>query len=168
MNTRTFLRRYKAQVRMGETLMVLFMFFILLVFGLVLYVKLSGVSARMKQQENRALSAVAIEQQIRFLSEIQCTQGGSVQFDCYDLSKVAALGAVYDQHLGYYQRLFGRANITFTQTFPVPQPPLPDTIILYEETEGATSAQPFYTPVTLYDPLSDSMMFGYLKIEVYK
>ncbi len=142
--------------------MVLFIFFILVVFGLIFYVKLSSISARFQAQENTALSSIEIEQKIRFMGEIQCTTSGSVIFDCYDMEKLDAFSKVYEQNSGYYTRMFsGVSNISFTQVYPSSEE-----LTIYSREINASSSKSFTTPVTLYDPIEDSYNFGYIQVEV--
>ena len=156
------MRFNKAQVKMGETIMVLFIFFILIVFGLIFYAKLSSISAQMQKQEGLALSAVEVEQRTRFMGEIQCTSGGTVIFDCYDLGKLEAFGNVYSQNIGFYNRMFsGVTNISITQVYPTKE-----SLTIYSKEYNGTSAKPFWTPVSLFDPIEDTYNFGYIYIEV--
>ncbi len=155
----------KAQLKTGETIIVMIIFFILLAGGLVFYAKISAYTSRQQAEETQELSAISIEQRIRHLSEIACTNNAVVVFDCYDLSKIHALEDVLSQHALYYSSIiFKNSLVRITSVYPIQ-----DSIILYEAsgTEESTAAVPFQTPVTLYDPLTDTYNFGYITIEVY-
>ncbi len=140
-------------------------FFILLTGGLVFYARISSYTSTQQQEENQKLNAMSIEQRIRHLSEISCTNDAVVIFDCYDLSKIHALQQIIPYHTPYYQSvIFKNARVTITSVYPTQ-----DQILLFEpvETRNSVRNQPFRTPVTLYDPLSDTTNFGYITAEVY-
>lgn len=140
-------------------------FFILLAGGMVFYAKISTYTSKQQQEENLDLSAISIEQRIRHLSEISCTTDAVVIFDCYDLSKIHALQQIIPEHNLYYQSIiFKNSRVAITSVYPTL-----DEILLFEpsDTSQSTSSQPFRTPVTLYDPVTDTTNFGYITIEVY-
>lgn len=152
----------KAQLKTGETIIVLIIFFILLAGGMVFYARISSYTAKQQKQETQELRAIAIEQRIRSLSEFACTRDAVVVFDCYDLSKIRALQETIPNHALYYGNIiFTNAKVTITSLYPQQEE-----IVLYESEEGMAS-QPFRTPVTLYDPVDDVYNFGYITIEVY-
>ena len=146
--------------------MVMIIFFILLAGGMVFYARISSYTSKQQQEENQDISAISIEQRIRHLSEIACTNDAVVVFDCYDLSKIHALQQVIPDHSLYYQSIiFKNSKVTITSVYPTV-----DEILLFEpssDTGQSTSSQPFRTPVTLYDPVTDTTNFGYITVEVY-
>lgn len=154
----------KAQLKTGETIIVLIIFFILLAGGMVFYARIHIYTTAQKAEEYQALDAAALDQRIRHLAEIACTIDATVQFDCYDLSKLHALQTVIEEHPLYYKSaVFQNAQVTVTSVYPVA-----DSFVLYENVpEESTGATPYRTPATLYDPLTDSYNFGYVTIEVY-
>ncbi|MFA6888781.1 MAG: hypothetical protein WC254_04770 [Candidatus Woesearchaeota archaeon] len=140
-------------------------FFILLAGGMVFYAKISSYTSKQQQEENQDVNAISIEQRIRHMSEIACTTDAVVIFDCYDLSKIHALEQVIPNHNLYYESIiFKNSKVTITSVYPTE-----DEILLFEpgDTNQSMSSQPFRTPVTLYDPVSDTTNFGYITVEVY-
>ncbi len=155
----------KAQLKTGETIIVLIIFFILLAGGMVFYAKIQLFTGKQEAQEAQELDAIAVEQRVRHLAEIPCTIDATVVFDCYDLSKIEALQAtIADNSLYYSSIVFKNSGVVVTSVYPTSEE-----VILYEYPYAAESsgAQPFRTPVTLYDPVTDSYSFGYITIEVY-
>ena len=143
--------------------MVLIIFFILLAGGMIFYAKISVYTQAKKEEEYHELDAIAIEQRIRHLAEIQCTIDASVIFDCYDLSKIYALKkSIEDSPLYYSIIVFPNSKVTVNSIYPVV-----DEIVLYDYTEESMGVEPFRTPVTIYDPREDTYNFGYITIEVY-
>lgn len=155
----------KAQLKTGETIIVLIIFFILLAGGLVFYAKIQLFTGKQEAEKVQELDAIAVEQRIRHLAEISCRTDATVVFDCYDLSKIEALQETIAENSLYYSSIiFRNAGVTVTSVYPTSEE-----VVLYAYPYAAesTGAQPFRTPVTLYDPLTDSYSFGYITIEVY-
>lgn len=151
-------------MKTGETIIVLIIFFILLAMGMVFYAKIQTYTSAQKKQEMQSLDAIALEQRIRHLSEIACSTDGTVNYDCYDLQKIKALQKVVLEYPLYYSSaVFQNSKITITSVYPVTAE-----IALYDSgsSETSTGSQPYRTPVSLYDPVTDTHSFGYITIEV--
>src|SRR3989338_5752543 len=134
----------KAQLKTGETIIVLIIFFILLAGGMVFYAKIQLFTGKQDLQEAQELDAIAVEQRIRHLAEIPCTIDATVVFDCYDLSKIEALQAtIADNSLYYSSIVFKNSKVNVTSVYPTSEE-----VILYEYPYAAESsgAQPFRTP----------------------
>jgi len=67
----------KGQARMTETIAVLFIFFVLVLFGIVFYFKFQQISFKEKQEEQLASKAMEITLTTLFLPELQCSRGGA-------------------------------------------------------------------------------------------
>ena len=155
----------RAQLRMAESIIILFIFFILLTFGIIFYAKISIYTGEKDVAEAKELSAENLRKKVRFLSEIQCTEAGNVEFDCYDLGKIKALKeSIATTNYDYYaQNVFLQSNISFTGIYPDEEQ-----IQLYAAPpDSAMGAESFQTPVTLYNPINDTYNFGYITIMVY-
>ncbi len=158
----------KAQLKTGETIIVLIIFFILLAGGMVFYAKIQLFTGKQDLEEAQELDAIAVEQRIRHLAEIACTNVGitgsaTATFDCYDLSKIEALQETIAENKLYYSSIiFKNSGVNVTSVYPTSEE-----IMLYEYPYESSGAQPFRTPVTLYDPVTDIYSFGYITIEVY-
>ncbi len=140
-------------------------FFILLAMGMVFYAKIQTYTSAQKKQETQSLDAISLEQRVRHLSEIACSIDGTIVFDCYDLEKIKALQDVVSLYPLYYSSaVFQNSKITITSVYPVSTE-----IALYDSlaSETSTGSQPYRTPVTLYDPVTDTYSFGYITVEVY-
>jgi len=160
----------KAQIKMGESIIILFIFFILVVFGLVFYASISKYTSGQAAVEAEEMNVENIQKEIRFLSEIQCTESGNTRFDCYDIGKIIATQEAIQEHYDYYaQNVFLQTNISFVEVFPNN-----DEWILYEliftedNMMNVKGGSAFQIPVTLFDPIEDTYNFGYVSIMVYK
>ena len=75
----------KAQMQMLETIGVIFIFFVLILFGSIFYFKFQEISFQNKQEELLAQSAMDTTLVTLFLPEIQCSRGDSEAEDnCID------------------------------------------------------------------------------------
>ena len=112
----------KAQIRMTETVAVLFIFFVLVIFGIFFYYKYSQISILEKQQELLGMRAIDTTLKILFLPELSCTKGDAEPEDnCFDLSKLGSASSVFGgsaEHLSYYFDIFKYANITVHEIYP--------------------------------------------------
>lgn len=160
----------KAQIQMGESILVLILFLFLLVFGVVVYAKFQTLSMKNEVTERQDLLSEAVARKIRLLPEFQCTIAGTAQFDCYDMMKLKAFTAlVADQKYRFYYDalVFKGARVVIT---PVTlSSAIDESFMLYGvEQPNAVAATPYRAPVLLYDPLTETKSFGYLTIEVYR
>lgn len=154
----------KAQLKTGETIIILIIFFILLAGGMVFYAKIHTATAAQKAKEYQAIDANTIDQQIRHMAEIACTVDATVIFDCYDLYKIYGLQKTIQKYKLYYSAyIFKNSKVSITSVYP-----LSDSLVLYESEglEEALGVVPYRTPVTIYNPITDTYNFGYITIEV--
>ncbi|MBI4152424.1 hypothetical protein HY495_01825 [Candidatus Woesearchaeota archaeon] len=113
----------QGQIHITETIAVLFIFFVLLFFGLVFYYKYVDVSAKEQLAENLERRAVDSTTRFIFLPEVQCTQRELPPFPyCLDLLKLSAFKDVLsgDALDEYYFHLFSFAKITVQEVYPDP------------------------------------------------
>ena len=157
----------KAQLEMGESIIVLIIFLFLVVFGVVLYAKVQKFTGDKQAVEQQSEINIQIEQKIRYLAEIQCTINGVVRFDCYDLAKLRAFEQTYNTpefKLYYDTILFHGANVNITSVYPTQS----TFYLLGAETVDDTimGETPFHTPVVLYNGVDDIYNFGYITVLV--
>ena len=153
----------KAQIKFGETIAILFIFFFLLVIGIIFYVRIKSVSVGREITEMKDVRAVELSQNIAFLPEFQCTEMNVVEASCFDILKISAMEKVYNNHLGYYSREFGSIKIEVEQLFP------PGEILIpYDNTpDNYTQASLSQIPVALYNATSKKYSFGVLRVTAY-
>jgi hypothetical protein len=177
----------KGQMQMMETMGVLFIFFILILFSLVFYFKYQEISFNEKQEELIAKRAMDTTLKILFLPELQCSAGEAEAVDnCIDLMKLRALEGSMDQYLNdYYFNIFSYSNIYVQMIYPgkkrwaIYDNPKVKINDLGEEIKDRTNVEPTYFIVTIMDEVHgnpDSEDFkksqgvyslGYLAVEVY-
>jgi len=173
----------KAQMQMMETIGVLFIFFILVLFGLVFFFKYQQASFQEKQEELVAARAMDTTLQTLFLPELQCSLGNTEPEDnCVDLGKLRALNQTMPGYINdYYFNLFSFSRIYVTMVYPTNY-----TWVIYDrekvDINGTASwefKEPTFFVVTIRDqlqgwgtPYANEMNgidygYGYLGVEVY-
>jgi hypothetical protein len=160
----------KAQIRMSETIAVIFIFFVLIAFGLIFYFKYSETTLDKQNEELFAQRAIDTTTKTLFLPELSCTSGESeIEIFCIDLMKLRAAPDVLKRNLAdYYFEIFSFANITVHQIYPTTEKwtiyekvkpnstqskLTPFVVVLKDEQEGI-AGQPKYA-------------FGYVDVQVY-
>lgn len=170
----------RGQMQSTETIAVLFIFFILILFAIIFYYNYQKVALTEKQEELLGSRAIDTATRVLFLPEIKCTNRETPEDNCIDLLKMRPLAAVASltespsyfensDNKEYYFQLFSYAKITVKQLYPsdesewvlydVEKPnwhkkePTSFIVRLKDETAGV-NGQPKYS-------------FGYLQVEVY-
>ena len=114
---------------MTETVAVLFIFFILVAFGIIFYYKWHVGALKEERQQAQASRAMDTTLRVLFLPELQCSKGEAVSEDnCIDMLKMRALMSVdggstyFERHEDYYFNAFGYSKIVvheFANSLPV-------------------------------------------------
>ncbi len=154
----------KSQIKMGETIAVLIVFFILLLVGMVFYAKFKGDSIERKREEMDIMNTIEIAIKASRLPELQCTTAGIECGNTIDLLKLQALEEIikYDLIGNPYYDMFYASEIVIEQVYPTT-----NSWILYNFSGGKTSVQPVYVPVTIHDVITDEYSFGFIRVGVY-
>lgn len=159
----------KAQIHISETIAVLFIFFVLILFGMVFYYKYSQYSLKEKQEEIIANQAMDATLKALFLPELICSKGKAEPEDnCIDLVKLRQVNQTFAKHLNdYYYQMFHYSRISVYAVYPESH-----LWIIYDKPKPEyTKIEPTFFVVTLRDDIkgsgSASYGFGYLKLEVY-
>ena len=157
----------RAQIRMTETIAVLFIFFILLGFGIIFYAQYQQAAFKEKRAELIANKAMDISAISLFLPELICSDGfQEVEQNCIDMMKLRNVEQTIAEHtVDYYFDIFSFAKIQVIKTYPEEE----ETFPIYERqpTEEGFNYEPTYFVVALRDDKVDSYYFGYLEVGVY-
>jgi hypothetical protein len=161
----------KAQIQMSENVIILFLFFILLAFGVVFFTKVQGAKTEMQVQEDIQGRALQTAQKVTFLPEIQCSKDNVVTSDCYDLFNLLAMSRLAERGEShtYYASLLGNAIMTVYAVFPINAT---EPFVIYNNSkENYTSINTAYIPIRVCNFASntaeDDCTFSVLKSEVY-
>ena len=187
----------KAQMPMGETIMVLFAFFVLLGIGLVLYAQYQKSSMQREAAESFEREAVRIALKVAFYPELACSEAGVINENCFDLHKAVAFAEkvkqstpvneefflFYETELRdstvYIEQIFPEAdamNIQFEQTTDTEGRTRLNKITLYDnkpnfEEEESWEKVPTFIPITLRDDTKQKIKrdaLGMLVVETYR
>ena len=172
--------RKRGQLHITETIAVLFIFFILIVFAIIFYYQYQKVSLKEKQQELLGQRAVKTTLKTIFLPELICSRGDAEPEDnCFEVSKLEKAGGLMQQHtVDYYFNIFSYANITVHQIYPeneakifkIYTKEITKTISDGKVVPGWSNRETSLFVVTLKEDRFEgepSYGFGYLKVEVY-
>ena len=162
--------RKKGQARLSESVAVLFIFFVLVLFGIIFYYKYSQIS--FTEEEERLVDERAIDMTLRtlFLPELMCTRGKAEPEDnCVDMMKVRHVNGTFQKHIeDYYFNLFGYAKISIHEVYPGNEE-----WVVYDlsKVKNPLDYRPTYFVVTLKDEASNIIdadyRFGYLEVGIY-
>jgi hypothetical protein len=122
----------RAQVQMGEAIMVVVIVIILIVFGFVFYTRWAESNIKSQSGASREEDAYAVATVASNLPELHCSEMNVVSITCYDTLRIAALktviedskrgsnagGVVSKEAFFYYSSLFKNSNITVYEIYP--------------------------------------------------
>ncbi|HLD79832.1 MAG TPA: hypothetical protein VJA18_04700 [Candidatus Nanoarchaeia archaeon] len=159
----------RGQMQMTETIAILFIFFVLLLFGIIFYFRYQQSAFQEKQEELLGVRAMETTLKALFMPELICSRGEAEPEDnCFDTLKLDSADAVLEENKDeYYFEIFSYATITVHQVYPEEKE-----WVLYEKLKpDYTRKEPTFFVVTLRDELSSSTQtqygFGYVSVEVY-
>lgn len=157
---------------MFETIAVLFVFFILLIVGLIFYSGVERKSLENDLREFNQLRVIENAQLISFLPELECPT--SLEKDnCIDLYKIKVVEDIFEQNKVYYYDIFGFSTVTVIQIFPQVIPPEDGKWIIYDNPKDDTipeeerTSSKIRVPVSLYDSIDKKYKFAILDITNY-
>ena len=105
---------------MTETIGVMFIFFVLILFGIVFYSKYSETAYQEKQEELMGKKAVEITSKTIFLPELICSRGqAEPELYCLDMLKLKQAQKTFKDNFGeYYFDLFPYSRILVEEIYP--------------------------------------------------
>jgi hypothetical protein len=150
----------KAQIMSMETIAVLLVFFIILMFVFIFYFSYRSGALEEKQQELYSQQAAEIAMQVANLPELECSGAGiELGVDCFDRLKIEALEELMRDSIelraGVYQEKFGNTKIQIKEIYNSGQ--LYDVVYtLYDrEPENKKDEFVFQTLISINDPTVD-------------
>lgn len=143
--------RRKSQIRMGESIAVMFVFFLLLVAGFIFYSKIERRNIIIEKEEADELKAIEIAQIVSFLPETQCIKENVQVYNCLDILKLEALKGVIEENRLYYYDLLQNSNITVKQIYPDST----SSWIIYNNSRNWTKKISTQIPVSLFNATGD-------------
>ncbi len=149
---------------MFEIIIVLFVFFLLVGFGLIFYAGMQKRSSAEDTKRALELRAVRVAQIASTLPELQCSLGNAVRENCVEVEKAKAAKDVIGKNIADYYDMFGYAKINVEGIYPTSSD-----FVIYDskppaQTYDTTAIQ---IPISLYNSVEKQNNFGVLNVLVY-
>lgn len=163
----------KAQIQMGESVAIIVIVLILIIFGLVFFSKLKAININEKSDFFDELDAITTAHIAYSLPETTCSLAEVPDYGCVDMLKFIELSKmineslheVGDKHIYfYYRELFGTAKISLER---IDLDGTTRTWVLYETNRTWNSKTVIQMPTLLYNPISENNSFAVLMVEKY-
>ena len=146
---------------MGETIAVLFVFFILIIVGFIFYVKVIKGNIAVEAEELSQLRSVGIAQRVMFLPELQCSEDNIIIDNCIDLLKLESAKNIMKENEIYYFDMLEFSDANITQIYPNEA----KWNVYSRKTQDFKNKFVTNIPISLYDPTTRKYGFGVLTIE---
>ncbi|MBI3035509.1 hypothetical protein HYY71_04245 [Candidatus Woesearchaeota archaeon] len=153
----------KSQIQIGETIAVLFVFFILIVVGLIFYARVIKGNIEIEGEESSQLRSVGIAQRVMFLPEVQCSEDNNIIDNCIDTLKLESAQSLMRENEVYYYDLFEFGNISVAQIYPNEV----KWSLYLRKADNLRNKIVTNVPVSLYNPVTRRHGFGVLTIETF-
>lgn len=183
----------KGQIQQMESTIVLFILFFIIIMGLVFYSNVVSSKAQKMGERFDAQNAKQVVQKIVSAPELQCTSGGLVTLDCFDIQKIGTFMGAVESESSYYQKEYGAVRINVSlkhypslrvanEYYPFPfcndcdttDDSLNETVTLMDfsqaiKNDDEFNMQKFNYPILLgdYRTFPERFYYGWLTIEVY-
>ncbi len=160
------MRFKKSQIRMTETIAILFIFFLLVLFGMIFYSRIQSSTLEREQEEDITLKTIQIAQKVSYFPEFQCIRReAQMDYGCIDIYKLEAFNKTINQGQNklYYFQVFEYSKIYVEQIYPESK-----NWSVYDLKKPKYKGElKIPVPVALYDPVENIKSFGVLHISVY-
>ena len=146
---------------MGETIAVLFVFFILVVLGFMFYARVIKGNLETEKEELSQEKSIEVAQRAMFLPEIQCSENNIIIDNCIDVLKLDSAKITMHDNSLYYFDLLEYSDINITEIYPAPKK-----WDIYTKTTGDFKNKYITNiPISLYNSSSRHFSFGILTVE---
>ena len=151
----------KSQIQIGETIAVLFVFFILIIVGFIFYVKVIKGNIELEKDELSQLRSIGIAQRVMFLPEVQCSEDNIIIDNCIDILKLDSAQKLMRENEVYYYDMLEFSDVSILQIYPIEA----KWSIYSRKTDDFRNKFLTNVPISLYDPASRKHGFGILSVE---
>ena len=147
----------KAQIMSMETIAVLLVFFIILVFVMIFYISYRSSSIEEKQKEFYSRQAAQLAMEAVNMPELECSGAGiELGVDCFDKMKVEAISLLVEKSIelraGLYQEKFGNSKVILREIYNMGSMEETNYTIYSREPENKQDEYFFQTLVSIHDP----------------
>ena len=157
----------RSQIKMGETIAILVIFFFLLVFGYSFYAGVQQYGFKKQAARNLDLKAIQLALKASFLPELQCSIKNNPIDNCFDVDKIQALQSMMSADSSiksHYLTMFGASELYVTEIYPGTA----TYIIFNASNENASAIVSTKIPVSLYYPTTGKFTFAVLMVKAYE
>ena len=151
-------------MEIGQTVMIMIVFFVLIIFALVFYVRFQYSNNAAKVSQFNEQDMIDKTQFVYSLGELSCSLDNVLKYDCIDLLKLTAFKQSISSSTDYifYRKIMGNIKVEIEELYPSYQ------AINYTQDNALYDAKPAYLyssrsiqmPVVLYNA-SDSTVGSY-------
>lgn len=153
---------------MGETIAILFVFFVLILFGLIFYFQWQKTSFERQRVEVFADKSISISQVATYLPELACSPRANLATGrCIDVLKLELAEEEMQAENDYYFDIFGFATIRVEKIYPEPTGEKAEWVLYNQTPPEITRKVNTPLPMVLYEPSSGDRNFGVLYVDVY-
>lgn len=159
---------------MHETIIVIFIFLVILAVGMIFFYKyqLGSIEADQVKYKQQQFENVLLA--VPSFPEIRCSLYG-VSENCIDVSKVLAFNLVLQKNKDYYNTQYGMKNITIFSVYPLKNSVectlSNDNCGIWNVFNNKPLARKDFlrleSPVSLYNPKDESYSIGLMVVEEY-
>jgi len=162
------LKMKKSQMQMNETILVLFIFFMIIVFGLIFYSRIQNVVFERQKKALENLEVIEVSKLLKSLPELSCSTDNVLEDNCYNIIKIETFKNVLKDKKDYFSNTpLYNTNITVYQYDPFNNK-WTNTWQIYDNPLENADQRKAYVPLSLYDPMTKTNSFGILIITLYK
>ena len=153
----------KGQLRISESMIVLFVFFILFLFAFGFYIKELKSGINDKLNEERDFSNLLLINSLINSPEFGCSKDTVIESGCLDMKKIDSFIKLNNKE--FYKKVFGESVISVSGIYP--------NSFSYDRKiyDNAKENYDFKIvrdiPVSLYNPDNNGYFIGLLRVEVY-
>jgi hypothetical protein len=159
----------KAQIQMGEIVIVMMIFFFIVGFGIVFFTQFIQGETSKAVDEKSQLELASTAKLVAGLPEIHCSIKNDENFACIDLYKAIALnqrlqGSYEDRY--HYSELFAGYKVDLECIYPKPctASGINDYTLFDFIASDKNNTVPFVIPVSIYQPSTRRYGYGLLTI----
>jgi hypothetical protein len=186
------MRTRRSQMKMGETIMVLVVFFIMVMVGLVVYSNMRASSIEKKMAEKAKTQSITLSVTATQLPELLCTDTMCINCDgAIDLLKLRAVSQncqktpdennegcqdfspdsanVFTKYRIGYAKIFGTSTLKVDVISSVSDEAAGvETYTVYDAKGKKTSSlSPYFIPVNVYDAQEDQCLMGIMEVQTW-
>ncbi|MFH1133841.1 MAG: hypothetical protein V1735_05075 [Nanoarchaeota archaeon] len=156
----------RSQIKMTENIAIIFVFSLLLMAGLVFYVRVKEGMMKDKQAAANDLESIEVAQRIAYLSEIRCTRDNVEVPNCIDALKAGIVAKHSARFPEDYFLTFGRTKVILRIVYPPPIAPDTGNLTIFDfACTDCKQHKRAFIPVSIYNPTAPTGYgFGYLDI----